>query len=118
MRKVLQEIIEKKHDIETCNYNWKQNGKIFNQIPKTCDFYAGSSAYSDLLLYKILERPDDDTDGIDSENNDESKKDVADFRIQLATLEDIKEEIRIGCRKQEDQATKEFESLESSLQTL
>ena len=52
------------------------------------------------------------------ENDNESKKDVADFRIQLATLEDIKEEILIGCRKQEDQATKEFESLESSLQTL
>ena len=117
MRKVLQEIIEKKHDIETCNYNWKQNGKTFNQIPKTCDFYAGSSSYNDLLLHEILESPDD-TDGVDSENDDESKKDVADFRIQLATLEDIKEEILIGCRKQEDQATKEFESLESSLQTL
>ena len=111
----MQEIIEKRHDIDTCKQNWKKNGKIFNQIPKTCDFYAGSSAYSDLLLYKILERPDDDTDGIDSENSDESSKNIADFRIQLTVMEDIKDEIIIGCRKQEDLATKE---IESNLQTL
>ena len=98
----MQEIIEKMHDIDTCKHNWKKNGKIFNQIPKTCDFYAGSSAYSDLLLYRILERPDDDTDGIDSENSDESSKNIGDFRIQLAMLEDINNEISMGFRRQED----------------
>ena len=101
MRKVLQEIIEKKHDMETCNYNWKQNGKTFNQIPKTCDFYAGSASYNDLLLLEILESPDK-TDGIDSENSDESMKNIADFRIQLAMLEDIKDEALMGFRRQED----------------
>ena len=117
MKNVLTEIIEKKHPIDTCHNNWKMNGKIFNQVPLTCSFHPASPSYNDLLLYERLESRND-TDGVGSENDGQSKKDIADFRIQLATLEDIKEEIRIGCRKQEDQATKEFESLESSLQTL
>ena len=39
---------------------------------------------------------------IDSENNDESKKHIAEFQIQLAMLEDIKDEALMGFRRQED----------------
>merc|ERR1712062_138611 len=101
LRKVLEEIIDKKHDIDTCKRNWKKNSNIFNHEPKTCDYYAGSPAYKDLLLYKILESSDD-TDGIDSENMDAIKKNIVDFRIQLAMLEDINDEVSLGFRRQED----------------
>ena len=74
---------------------------FFNLIPKPCDFYAGSASYNDLLLLEILESPDK-TDGSDSENSDESMKNIADFRIQLAMLEDIKDEALMGFRRQED----------------
>ena len=114
----MQEIIEKRHDIDTCKQNWKKNGKIFNQVPTTCPYYDNSSSYGDLLMHERLRNPDK-TDGTSiSENDDEYSKNIADFRIQLTMMEDIKDEILIGCRKQEDQATKEFESLESNLQTM
>ena len=51
-------------------------------------------------------------------NDDECSKNIAEFRIQLTMMEDIKEEIRFGFKTQDDQVDKEFESLESSLQTL
>ena len=118
MKNVLKEIIEKKHAIDTCKTNWKMNGKIFNQVPTTCQFYDGCSSFDDLLIHETLESPDN-TDGASmTEYGNENSKAISDFRIQLTMMEDIKDEILIGCRKQEDQATKEFESLESSLQTL
>ena len=97
----MQEIIDKKHHIDTCKLNLKKNGNIFHHEPKTCDYFTGSSAYKDLLLYEILESHDD-TDGIDSENMNAIKKKIADFRIQLAMLEDIKKETLKGFRRQED----------------
>ena len=112
MKKVLQETIEKKHDSDTCKQNRKQNAKIFNQEPTPCLFFAGSPSYSYLLKQIHLSI---NTDGIGSANDDENSKMIADFRIQLTIMEDIKDEIIIGCRKQEDQATKE---IESNLQTL
>ena len=118
MKNVLKEIIEKKHAIDTCKNNWRRNGKIFNQVPTTCQFYDGCSSYDDLLIHETLESPDN-TDGASmSEYDDENSKAISDFRIQLTMMEDIKDEILIGCRKQEDQDTKEFESLESNLQNL
>ena len=53
-----------------------------------------------------------------SEYDDQKSSTISDFRIQLTMMEDIKDEILIGCRKQEDQDTKELESLESNLQSL
>ena len=97
----MEKIIDKKHDIDTCKRNWKKNSNIFNHESKTCDYYAGSPAYKDLLLYKIHESSDD-TDGINSENMDAIKKNIADFCIQLALLEDIKNETLKGFRRQED----------------
>ena len=111
LKTVLKDIIAKKHDIEICKYNWKQNGKIFNQVPKMCDFFTDSTNYDDLLTYKnsIYESADD----ISSETNGTIKS-IAQFRIELVTLEDLQDEIRIGCRKREDDDDK----LESSVQTL
>ena len=108
LKNVLKEIIEKKHAIDTCKNNWKRNGKIFNQVPTTCQFYNRYDGYDDLLM----PISPDSTDGIASEIADEKIKSIADFRILLATLEDIKEDIVIGCRKKEDKL-KEFEKLQT-----
>ena len=108
MRKVLQELIEKKHDFKTCKYNLKENGNIFNQEPTPCLFFDVAPSY--LLKHESI-----NTDGIGSANDDENSKMIADFRIKLTIMVDIKDEIIIGCRKQEDQPSKEFES---NLQTL
>ena len=90
MKNVLKEIIEKKHAIDTCKNNWRRNGKIFNQVPTTCQFYDGCSSYDDLLIH---ESPDN-TDGASmSEYDDENSKAISDFRIQLTMMEDIKEEV-------------------------
>ena len=115
MRKVLQEIIEKKHDVKTCKYNLKENGNVFNQEPTPCLFFDGARSYRN-LLQKVPERPESiNTNGIVSANDDENSKMIADFRNQLTIMEDINDEILIGCRKQEDQATK---GLKYSLQTV
>ena len=104
----MQALIEKKHDLKTCKYNLNENGKIFNQEPTPCLFFDVAPSY--LLKHESI-----NTDGIGSANDDENSKMIADFRIQLIIMEDIKDEIIIGCRKQEDQPIKEFES---NLQTL
>ena len=118
MKNVLKEIIEKKHAIDTCKTNWKMNGKIFNQVPTTCQFYDGCSSYDDLLIHETLESPDNADGASMSEYDDKNSKAISDFRIQLTIMEDIKDEILIGCRKQEDQDTKELESLGFNLQKL
>ena len=118
LKQVLKEIIEKKHDIDTCKNNWKKNGKSFNQVPTTCPFYDGYSSYDDLLMHETLNNPDKTDGTLISEYDDEHSKNIAEFRIQLTIMEDINDEIIIGCRNQDDQVDKEFESLESSLQTL
>ena len=112
MRKVLQELIEKKHDFKTCKYNLKENGNIFNQEPTPCLFFDGARSYRN-LLQKVPESIN--TNGMVSANDDENSKIFADFRNQLTIMEDINDEIFIGCRKQEDQATK---GLKYSLQTV
>ena len=109
LKKVLRKIIEKDHDSDVCDHNRTQNGHIFNQVPKTCEFFNGYDGYADLLM----PISPDSTDGIASEIADEKIKSIADFRILLATLEDIKEDIVIGCRKKEDAPIKEFEKLQT-----
>ena len=104
----MQELIEKKHDFKTCKYNSKENGNIFHQEPTPCLFFDEAPSY--LLKHESI-----NIDGIGSASGDENSKMIADFRIQLIIMEDIKDEIIIGCRKQEDQPIKEFES---NLQTL
>ena len=111
MKKVLKEIIEQKHDIETCKYNWKKNGKIFNQIPKTCDFFAGSSFYNGLLKHEKLKLKSPGM--VASDSNDEIGSSIGKFRYMLAILEDIKDDLLIGCRIQND-----LNEVESKLQTL
>ena len=106
MKKVLKEIIEQKHDIETCKHNWKKNGKIFNQIPKTCDFFAGCSFYNGLLKHEKLKLKSPGM--VASDSNDEIGSSIGKFRYMLAILEDIKDEIQIGCRNKEDSKEVEF----------
>ena len=108
LKKVLRKIIEKDHDDMVCDHNRTQNGHIFHQVPTTCQFYNRYDGYDDLLM----PISPDSTDGIASEIADEKIKSIADFRILLATLEDIKEDIVIGCRKKEDKL-KEFEKLQT-----
>ena len=92
----MQETIEKKHDSDTCKQNRKQNAKIFNQEPTPCLFFAGAPSYRYLLKQIHLSI---NTDGIGSANDDENSKMIADFRNQLTIMEDINDEIFIGCRK-------------------
>ena len=111
MKKVLKEIIEQTHDIDTCKHNWKKNGKIFNQIPKTCDFFAGSSFYNGLLKHEKLKLKSFGM--VASDSNDEIGSSIGKFRYMLAILEDIKDDLLIGCRIQND-----LNEVESKLQTL
>ena len=110
MKKVLQEINERRHDKNVCKHNWKQNGKIFNQIPSTCAFYTGSSSYTDLLLHKELKSPGT---MVASDSNNEISSPIGKFSYKLAKMEDIKDEIIIGCRIKKD-----LNEIESDLQTL
>ena len=82
----MQEIIEQKHDTDTCKYNWKENAKIFNLKPKICNYFAGSPQYYFLLLYEKLESPD----MVASNSNDEISSSIGKFRNMLAILEETK----------------------------
>ena len=82
----MQEIIEQKHDTDTCKYNWKENAKIFNLKPRTCDYFAGSSVYNDLLMYEKLESPD----MVASNSDDEISSSIGKFLYMLAILEETK----------------------------
>ena len=93
---MLQDVIEKKHDETVCQSNWKDNGRIFNQVPSTCRYFTNCHHYSNLLVhdtrYKSVEIKHDQS-GIDR---------VANFRFQLALYQDVKDEVELGCRLQED----------------
>ena len=99
MTKVLSDIKGKKHEKKACFSNCKENGKAFNQKPHQCTYHTGSQRYRDLLEYHTV--PDvvaeDEFDrGISSNPN------ITKFCLQLILLEDYKEEINIGVRKEED----------------
>ena len=96
MTTVLNNIKERKHDQKVCFTNCKENGKTFNQIPQTCRFYTGSPRYKDLLEH--LEIPNVDA----SDGGTSSNPNIKDFCLQLILLEDFKEEISLGFRKEED----------------
>ena len=93
---MLQDVIEKKHDETVCQSNWKNNGRIFNQVPSTCQYFTNCPHYSNLLVhdarYKNVEIKHDQS-GIGR---------VASFRILLALYQDVEDEVKIGCRLQKD----------------
>ena len=93
---MLNNIKERKHDQKVCFTNCKKNGKIFNQIPQTCRFYTGSPRYQDLLEHHEVPNVDASDGGPSSNPN------IKEFCLQLILLEDFKEEISLGFRKEED----------------
>ena len=100
LSKALQDIVEKNHDSSICQENWKRNSKMFNQVANTCQFFTGSSHFSELLVHKefALDIPDN----IEPTTEDSDHQAVSDFCTQLVLYEDLKDEVRNGCRAQED----------------
>ena len=99
MTKILNDIKNKRHDTEICISNCKENGKAFNQKSYRCQYYTGYSKYKSLLEYQEIQSGDE-TDGLTVHPPPSPK--IREFCFQLILLEDFKEEVGIGCRKQED----------------
>ena len=100
----LQDIIDKNHDSAICQHNWRKNNKKFNQVPNNaCQFFRGSSDFCELLEHKkfALNVPNTDSVG-PGPHPGSSHPNISDFRTQLVLYEDLKDEITIGCRTQED----------------
>ena len=107
LSKMLQDVIEKKHDDTACQSNWKKNGSIFNQVPNTCQYFENCPHYSDLLVHEKRYKSMEIKYGL-------SKIDqVADFRIQLALFQGVKDEVMLGCR-----LSKDFDEPASKVQDL
>ena len=101
MKNILQDITDKKHDTKVCRHNWKENGKFFNLVPNTCQYFEGSSNYQHLIVKQTLDYEKSEIpDGVEG---DQQKQSVAAFRIKLAIFEDLKDEILVSCRLQEDE---------------
>ena len=98
LKGVLKDVIEKRHDANACKQNWKDNGKYFNQKPQTCTFFSGAKSYNNLLLHKKLDASKKD----DLLTVNEYNQRIAQFRLQLAIWDDLKDEVSIGCRNPED----------------
>ena len=71
-------------------------------MPKACNYFQDSEVYDGLLKHIV---PDEST----SKAKEESQ-DLVDFCNQLALLEDLKEEIELGCREEEDTSEAEFQA--------
>ena len=93
---MLQDVIEKKHDDTACQSNWKNNGSIFNQVPNTCTYFTSCSDYSNLLVHDTRYR------SVEIKNEQSGIDRVDNFIFQLALYQDVKDEVELGCRLQED----------------
>ena len=105
MTKVLSDIKAKRHDQEACQFNSMKNGKAFNQAPHHCQYFSNDFKYANLLEHKdgtVEDLPDAAIKSINPK--------VAEYCLQLIQLEDLKDEVDIGVRNQEDLAAQQEET--------
>ena len=100
MTNVLNDIIEKRHQQKTCQFNCLENGKVFNQAPYQCQYSSNDPKYENLLEYKEVRNFDATDDGALS--TDGSKAKMSEFGLKLIILEDLKDEFLLGCCTKEE----------------
>ena len=98
MTRVLKDILDKKHDKDTCKANCYQNGKIFSQTPFQCKYFSNDLDYDNLL---VCDKSNYDfTDGATTSVVTNPK--ILKLFGQFVHLEDLNSDLEIGVRKQED----------------
>ena len=102
---ILTNIVSKKHDKDACNTNCKENGKFFNQKPHHCPYFKGASSFDKLLEKQIL----DDKDLPDDATSQSNPK-IAEFCLLLIQSEDLRDEVKVGVRNQDDLLAQEEET--------
>ena len=95
--------MDKKHDKVTCKANCFQNGKVFSQTPYQCQYYSNDLNYATLLVHE--EYSYDSTDA--SMTSEATNPSILKFFAQFVLLEDLKSDLELGVRKQEDVAEHE-----------
>ena len=105
MTKVLGDIINKRHDQEACRFNCLENGKAFNQAPHHCPYFSNDFKYANLLEHKDG-KGEDLPDAAIKSNNPK----VAEYCWQLIQFEDLKDEVDIGVRNQDDLVAQQEET--------
>ena len=102
---ILTNIVSKKHDKDACNTNCKENGKFFNQKPQSCPYFTGASSFEKLLEKQKIE--DEDLPDATSRSNPK----VAEFCLLLIQSEDLRDEVKVGVRNQDDLLAQEEETV-------
>ena len=95
---MLKDILDKKHDKDTCKANCYQNGKFFSQTPFQCKYFSGDLDYNNLLVHDKFNY--DSTDGATTLVVTDPT--VLKFFGQFVQWDDLKSDLEIGVRKQED----------------
>ena len=101
---ILTNIVSKKHDKDACNTNCKENGKFFNQKPQSCPYFTGASSFVKLLEKQKIEGEDL------PDSTSQSNPKVAEFCLLLIQLEDLRDEVKVGVRNQDDLLAQEEET--------
>ena len=100
MVSALDNVIQKRHDKETCKYNCIKNGRAFNHEPYHCRYFSNDASYNELLAKRTFTKSDyPDEAQPEIEENTEKLLELAD----LSTIwERLKVEVQLGCSKHED----------------
>ena len=100
LAKSLRDVIDKKHDNVACKQNCKENGKVFNHAPHQCRYFSNSPEYNDLLKFLKIDASAYPT--LPKEENEEDSEKIVDFALKLNDLEEVQNEVKLGCRIKED----------------
>ena len=95
---MLKDILDKKHDKDTCKANCYQNGKVFSQTPFQCKYFSDDLSFNNLLVCEEFNY--DSTDGATTSVVTDPR--VLKFFVQFVQWDDLNSDIDIGVRKQED----------------
>ena len=96
---MLKDILDKKHDKDTCKANCYKNGKIFSQTPYQCKYFSDDDFnYSNLLVHEKFNY--DSTDGATTAVVTDPT--ILKFYVQYVQWDDLNRDLEIGVRKHED----------------
>ena len=96
LKKMLTNIMSKRHDKDACNTNCRENGKCFYQKPHHCSYFHGSSDFDNLLKKEMIDDPDS------PDTTPKSSPNIAEYYLQLILLEDFMGEVQAGVRNPDD----------------
>ena len=96
LKKMLTNIMSKRHDKDACNTNCRENGKYFYQKPHHCPYFPGSPNFKNLLEKRKIDYQDS------PDTTTKSSPNIAEYYLQLILLEDFVGEVQAGVRNQDD----------------